>query len=101
MTVVRISTGQVDPARAEETVAALRASEAALRPAIGSLPGLIAYYVGIDRDTSTITNTSVWQTRDHAMAMSNLQEMAALRETFEGLGVTFQPVANHDVLWEI
>jgi hypothetical protein len=35
------------------------------------------------------------------MAMSNLQEMAALRETFEGLGVTFQPVANHDVLWEI
>jgi hypothetical protein len=62
---------------------------------------LIAYYVGIDRDTSTITNTSVWQTRDHAMAMSNLQEMAALRETFEGLGVTFQPVANHDVLWEI
>jgi hypothetical protein len=101
MTVVRISAGQIDPARTDETVAALTASEATLRPAISTLPGLIAYYVGIDRDTSTITNTSIWQTRDQAMAMSDLKEMAALRETFQRIGVTFQPVANHDVLWEI
>jgi hypothetical protein len=101
MTVVRISTGRIDPARADEVAAALQASEATLRPAISSLPGLITYCVGIDRDTSVITNTSIWQTREHAVAMSGLPEMAALRETFQRLGVAFEPVANHDVLWEI
>jgi hypothetical protein len=101
MTVVRVSMGRIDPSRADEIIAALRASEGTLRPAISSLPGLIAYYVGIDRDTSAITNTSVWQTRDHAMTMNGLLEMDALRKTFERLGVTFQPIANHDVLWEI
>jgi hypothetical protein len=101
VTVVRISTGRFDPARADEIIAALRASAATLRKAISSLPGLVAYYVGVDRDTSTITNTSIWETRELAMAMSSLPEMAALRETFELLDVTFQPIANHEVLWEI
>jgi hypothetical protein len=35
------------------------------------------------------------------MTMSTLREMAALRTTFEQLGVVFQPVANHDTLWVI
>jgi hypothetical protein len=99
--VVRISIGRIDPARTGETIAALEESEATLRPAIRALPGLIAYYVGIDRDTSTISNTSIWHTREQAMTMSTLQEMAALRTTFERLGVVFQPVANHDTLWVI
>lgn len=101
MAVVRISTGRFDPARTDEVIAALRASETTLRPAIAALPGLLAYYAGIDRDTSTITNTSIWQTRLEAMAMSSLDEMRHLRDTFEHLGVTFEPVANHDVLWEM
>jgi hypothetical protein len=99
--VVRSSIGRIDPARTDEIIAALEASEAMLRPAIGALPGLIAYFVGIDRETSTITNTSVWQTREQAMAMSTLSEMAALRTTFERLGVIFQPVSNFDTLWVI
>jgi len=36
--VVRISTGGFDPARTDEVVAALRASETTLRPAIAALP---------------------------------------------------------------
>jgi hypothetical protein len=101
MPVVRISTGRFDPARADEVSSALRASEAALRPAIGALPGLLAYYVGIDGDTSTITNTSIWESRPEAMAMGTLQEMRNLRDTFEQLGVVFQPVATYDTLWEM
>lgn len=99
--VVRISTGRFDPGRTDEVIAALRASETTLRPAIATLPGLLAYYVGIDRDTSTITNTSIWQTRSEAMAMNSLQEMRHLRAIFQQLGVTFDPVANHDTLWEM
>ena len=101
MAVVRISTGRFDPGRTDDVMAALRASEATLRPAISALPGLLAYYVGIDRDTSTITNTSVWQTRSEAMAMNSLQEMRRLRDTFEQIGLAFEPVANHDILWEL
>jgi hypothetical protein len=99
--VVRISTGHIDPARTDEVIAALRGSETTLRPAISGLFGLLACYVGVDRDTSTITNTSVWRTRAEAMAMSSLQEMRALRGTFERLGVDFEPIANYDTLWEI
>jgi hypothetical protein len=99
--VVRISTGRFDPARTDDVVAALEASETTLRPAISALPGLVTYYVGIDRDTSTITNTSIWQSNEHAMAMNSLQEMAALRAIFQQLGVVFGPVANYDTLWEI
>jgi hypothetical protein len=91
----------VDPARTEDVIAALQASETTLRPAITTLPGLIAYYVGVDRDSSMITNTSIWRTREDAMAMSSLREMADLRGVFEELGVAFEPIANHDVLWEI
>ncbi|MGA7273165.1 MAG: hypothetical protein WB239_19010 [Acidimicrobiia bacterium] len=99
--VVRISVGRFDPIRREEVTAALQASESSLRHPIGALPGLIAYYVGIDPDTSTITNTSTWQTRDHAMAVSTLGEMADQRGVFERLGVVFEPVANYNTLWEI
>jgi hypothetical protein len=54
MAVIRISTGRFESARTDEVFAALRASETTLRPAIAALPGLLAYYVGVDRDTSTI-----------------------------------------------
>lgn len=99
--VVRISTGRFDPARTVEVISALEASETTLRKAIGALPGLVAYYVGIDRDRSTITNTSVWQTRDEAMAMGSLQAMSDLRDVFQQLGVVFEPITNYDTLWGI
>ena len=100
MTVVRISTGHFDPARTDQVISALRASETTLRPAIAALPGVLAYYVGIDPDTSTITNTSVWNTRHEAMAMSSVQEMRDLKGSFERLGVDFDPIANYDILWD-
>ena len=101
MPVVRISTGHFDSARTEEVISALRASETTLRQPIGALPGLVAYYVGIDRDRSSITNTSIWLTRDEAMAVGSLQEMSNLRDAFQQLGVVFEPITNNVTLWEI
>lgn len=99
--VVRISKGRFDPAREAEVRAGLEASRPSLEPAIRRLRGLVAYHVGIDAETSTMTNTSVWRTRQDAMQMRDLPEMLALRSTFEGLGVEFDPITNHEVLWSI
>jgi len=35
------------------------------------------------------------------MQMRELPEMLALRGTFEALGVEFDPITNHEVLWSI
>ncbi len=99
--VVRISKGRFDPARAAEVRAGLDESRRSLEPAIRRLRGLVAYHVGIDVETSTMTNTSVWRTREDAMQMRGLPEMLALRGTFETLGVEFDPITNHEVLWSL
>ena len=44
--VIRVSTGNFDPARFEEVEQMTRATGSYLIPAIGRLDGLIAYYAG-------------------------------------------------------
>jgi hypothetical protein len=99
--IVRISKGQFDPARASEVEARLRESEASLRPAILRLPGMLHYYVGLDRAAGFMTNTSLWDSLEHAQQMSSLPEMLALRAVFEGAGVRFEPITNHELLWKL
>jgi hypothetical protein len=99
--IVRISKGSFPPDRLADAEAALAASEAVLRPAIERMAGLLHYYVAIDRDTGQLTNTSVWDTLEHATAMSSLAEMQAQRPVLEAAGVTFEPITNHDTLWVI
>jgi hypothetical protein len=65
------------------------------------MPGLVHYYVAIDRDAGQLTNTSVWDTFEHATAMSQLAEMLAQRPVLEAAGVIFEPITNHETLWTI
>ena len=97
--VVRISKGRFDPRQAAEVERLLRESEASLRPALRALPGLVAYHVGIDAAASAMTNTSLWESRERAMQMASLREMQELRTRFEALGVRFDEITNHEVLW--
>lgn len=97
--VVRISKGRFAAEAADEVDRRLRESEKTLRPGISALAGLLHYYVGIDRASGTMTNTSVWDTREHAMAMASLQAMLDLRTVFEEIGVEFDAITNHQVLW--
>ena len=99
--VVRISKGRFDPRQAADMQRLLRESETALRPALRALPGLLAYHVGIDVAASVLTNTSIWQSSDHAIQMDSLREMQELRTRFEALGVQFEPITNHEVLWSV
>jgi hypothetical protein len=97
--IVRISLGSFEPDRADEVERRLQESENSLRPAIEGLAGNRGYYVGMDRKSGTMTNTSLWESLEDAQAMATLPEMLALRVTFEELGVRFQPITNHHVLW--
>jgi quinol monooxygenase YgiN len=97
--VVRISKGRFDPGQAAEVERLLRESEATLEPALRALPGLVAYHVGIDVAAGAMTNTSLWETRAHAMQMGSLRAMQELRSRFEALGVRFEEITNHEVLW--
>ena len=48
-----------------------------------------------------MTNTSVWDSREHAMAMASLKAMLELRSVFEDAGVEFESITNHEILWEL
>jgi hypothetical protein len=101
MTVVRISNGRFDSAKATEAERLLVASERALRDALQGLPGLLHYYVGIDRANGQLTNVSVWKTLQDAQQMDTLSEMLAQRPILESAGVVFEPITNHETLWTI
>ena len=99
--IVRISKGSFPPDRAQHAEAALAASEASLRQAIESMPGLVHDYVAIDRTEGQLTNVSVWDSLEHAQAMSSLREMLAQRPILEAAGVAFERITNHEALWSI
>lgn len=99
--IVRISKGSFPPDRLADAEAALAASERALRDALAAMPGLVHYYVGIDREKHQLVNVSVWDTEEHAKAMSSLAPMLAQRPVMEAAGVTFETITNHDTLWTI
>ena len=99
--IVRVSRGQFDPEQYQQIKAHLVDAQHSLIPAIRNLPGLLHYYVGIDPVTSTMINVSLWDSLEHAKQMSNLAPMLMLVSEFQGLGVQFDPIANHETLWEI
>ena len=101
MAVVRISKGKFDPRNAAEAERLLADGERALREPLTRLPGLLHYYVGIDRVNGQLTNVSVWDTLEHAHQMDALKEMLAQRPVLEAAGVTFEVITNHEPLWSI
>lgn len=79
----------------------LDAGEELLRPALRRMAGLRDYYVALDASAGVMVNISVWDTLEHAQAMATLPEMLAQRDRFLAAGVQFEPILNHDILWQI
>jgi quinol monooxygenase YgiN len=100
--VVRISRGSFDPASRPAIEDRLMDSRRTLVPSIRSLRGCLRYYAGIDPESQTMINVSVWATLEDAKQMDSLAPMLALAEELARLGVRFErPIRNFAVLWEI
>ena len=99
---VRISKASYAAALHAEVSAKLDASSAVLSPAIRRLPGCLSFFAAADAVSNTMVNVSVWDTLEHAEAMSSLSEMTTLAEVFVALGVQFErPVTNYPVMWRL
>lgn len=99
---VRISKGSYPPAKHAEFTARMADAAHVLIPVIRRLPGCLSYYAATDEASSTMINVSVWDSLEHAQAMANLPEMAALAKEFIALGAEFErPIVNYQALWQL
>lgn len=96
---VRVARGTFAPELHDELAERLRAAEAEISGPIRELPGLIDYYAGIDRASSSMIRVSVWDTEAHAESMSELPQVRAVRAEFEAKGVVWEPVITYEVAW--
>ena len=101
MAVLRLSRGWFEPQQYSQVETMLNEGARTLVPAIERLDGLVAYYVGIDAKTNSMTNTSIWTTDEAASQMWTLQAMLDQRDLFLAIGVRFDPIANYAPLWDI
>lgn len=100
MSVVRVSILNIPAGKIEEAAAALTAAEAELA-GIKKMRGLRAYFAGVDRERSQLTNVSVWESVADAEQVSTFDPMLALGRRFAAQGATFlRPIPNFEPLWQ-
>lgn len=100
--VVRVSIMRCPPDRFAELRQMLVEADADLRPGIQAMAGLIAFYVGADEATSSLSNVSLWTSLETARQLDTYQPMLDLGKTFVAKGTTFErPIMNYDTLWQL
>lgn len=78
------------------------ASQSVLMPGIQQMQGCLAYFAGADETTSSLTNTSIWETLADAQQMDRFQPMLDLGRQFAAKGAIFErPIMNYATLWQI
>jgi hypothetical protein len=64
--------------------------------------GLIAFYVGADEATTSLTNTSLWADLDTAKQLDRFQPMLDIGKEFVAKGAVFErPIMNYTTLWQL
>lgn len=77
-------------------------TEKALRPGIAAMRGLLAFYVGDDEATSSLSNVSLWVDLDAAKQLDRFQPMLGSGKPFVAKGATFErPIMNYATLWQL
>ena len=100
--VVRCSILRCPPDRFGEMQQMMVELEKVLRPGIESMPGLIAFYVGADETTSSLSNVSLWVDLDAAKQLDRFQPMLDSGKPFVAKGATFErPIMNYTTLWQL
>jgi len=93
--VVRVSILTIPDGHIEDAAESMRKAEEELK-GVQKLKGLRAYFAGVDRARSQLTNVSVWDSAENAEQMSSFQPMLDLGKRFaNGRFVEFQgPMAS-------
>ena len=98
--VVRVSILRCEPSGFEQMRKMLVEAAPVLRPGIEAMPGLLAYFAGADEATHSLTNTSLWDTLEHAQEMDHYQPMLDAAKRFSAAGATFErPIMNYTTMW--
>lgn len=98
---VRVSRATFEPSRFAEVDAMNKKTSEYLIPAIKRLPGLIHFYAGVSPEGSAV-QVSVWDSGEHAAQLDRLKEMTVdARGQAEAAGVTFHPIVNYPINWNI
>jgi hypothetical protein len=98
--IVRVSILTIPDGHIEEAAESMRKAEEELM-GVQKLNGLRAYFAGVDRARSQLTNVSVWDSAENAEQMSSFQPMLDLGKRFAAQGATFlRPIPNFDCLWQ-
>ena len=99
---VRVSILRCAPDKFAEMRQMMTEAERVLRPGIESMRGLLAFYVGVDPATSSLSNVSVWIDLAAAKQMDTFQPMLDLGKEFAAKGATFErPIMNYATLWQL
>jgi hypothetical protein len=99
--VIRVSRGSFSPVRFAEVEQMTRDTGAYLIPAIKQLPGLIGYYAAV-ANSGSIVHVSLWESDESAQQMASLKEMIEnARGDAEAVGVSFAPIVNFPIKWNI
>ena len=99
--VARVSRGHFSPDMYDEAKRLLAESLVPLGPAIQALEGLLYFHAGLDANTNTIVNVSLWETERAARQMDTLVPMLEQRRIMEAAGVQFDKNANYETVWTL
>ncbi|AID33485.1 hypothetical protein ACVILI_000861 [Mesorhizobium sp. USDA 4775] len=98
--VLRVSILRCDAAKFASLREMMVDAEAELRPGIEALPGLLVFYAGADEATSSLINTSMWDTLEHARQLDTFQPMLDAGKRFVAEGARFErPIMHYTSLW--
>lgn len=98
--IVRISIMRCDAAQFDTLRQMMAEIEATLRPGIERMPGHLAFYAGADQATCSLSNTSLWDTLEHARQLDEFQPMLDAGKQFAAAGARFdRPIMNYATLW--
>jgi hypothetical protein len=100
--IVRVSIIRCAPDRYAELRQMMIDADTVLRPGIEAMRGLIAFYVGADEATTSLTNTSLWADLEAAKQLDRFQPMLDLGKEFVAKGAVFErPIMNYTTLWQL
>lgn len=70
-------------------------------PAVKALDGNINYFVAMDKEKKSITNVSIWTSKETANQMKDMEEMKEMGRDFVAMGVKFTEITNHEMIWQL